>query len=223
MSLFIDKQKRRKSPLALAAFGAALLYLCVFGLCYAVLAEPLYRSVRLESPAATLAVHSAVVAAAGTAVCFLLFLLEDKRVAPLGFAGLAIVLGMFYAAALLLEGENRQLMLRLITMYGLAPVLVGNTAAWLVYWKIRRGNPAPKHRKTLRQELLEAAAAESAKEKPGEIPGRPAEGPAPEPRPMPEEAEFGPDPAAEGPGSFRSEAEDAMLLYMDDGDEENDD
>lgn len=42
MSLFIDKHNRRKSPLALAAFGAALLYFCVFGFLYAVLAEPLY-------------------------------------------------------------------------------------------------------------------------------------------------------------------------------------
>ena len=130
MSLFIDKHKRRKSPLALAAFGTALLYLCVYGMLYAVLAEPLYRCVRLHSPAATLAVHSMAIAAAGTAVCCLLFLLEDKRVAPLGFAGLAIVLGMFYTAALLLEGEDRVLMLRLITMYGLAPVLVGNAVAW---------------------------------------------------------------------------------------------
>ena len=126
MSLFIDKQNRRKSPLALAAFGAALLYLGVFALLYAVLAEPLYEHVRLGSPAASTAAHGAIIALAGTAVCCLLFLLEDKRVAPLGFAGLAVVLGMFCAAALMLEGEERGLMLRLIGLYGAAPVLVGN-------------------------------------------------------------------------------------------------
>lgn len=39
MSLFIDRHNRRKSPLALAAFGAALLYLCIYGVLYALLAE----------------------------------------------------------------------------------------------------------------------------------------------------------------------------------------
>ena len=62
MSLFIDKHNRRKSPLALAAFGAALLYFCVFGFLYAVLAEPLYGHVRLGSPAATTAAHSVIIA-----------------------------------------------------------------------------------------------------------------------------------------------------------------
>lgn len=39
MSLFIDRHNRRKSPLTLAAFGAALLYLCIYGVLYALLAE----------------------------------------------------------------------------------------------------------------------------------------------------------------------------------------
>ena len=212
MSLFIDKHKRRKSPLALAAFGAALLYLCVYGALYALLAEPLYRCVRLDSTAATVAVHSLIIAAAGTAVGCLLFLLGDKRVAPLGFAGLAVVLGMFYAAALMLEGEERSFMLRLITLYGLYPVLLGNAVAWPVYWKIKRGNPAPDHRKTLRQELVEAAAEEAAK--------RPEKEQEPPPSaPPPEEALFGPESGG-GPSAFRSEEEEAMLLYMDDDDDE---
>lgn len=52
MRLFIDRHNRRKSPLALAAFGAALLYLCVYGVLYALLAEPLYRHVRLSNASA---------------------------------------------------------------------------------------------------------------------------------------------------------------------------
>lgn len=232
MSLFVDKHNRRKSPLALAAFGAALLYLCVFGLLYASLAEPLYNWVRLGSTAATVAAHSIIIAAAGTAVCCLLFFLEDKRVAPLGFAGLAVALCMFYAAALMLEGEERSLMLQLITMYGLAPVLIGNAAAWPIYLKIRRDNPLPRHRKTLQQELMEAAAKEAAKQerkkaahsKPAQPETLPApEKPAkPEPEPTPEETLFGPESGG-GPSSFRSEEEEAMLLYMDDDDETGDD
>ena len=216
MSLFIDKHNRRKSPLALAAFGAALAYLCVFGALYAVLAKPLYDHVRLGG--ATTAVHGLVIALAGTAVCCLFFLLKDKRVAPLGFAGLAVILCMFYAAALMLEAPERSLMLRLITMYGLAPVLVGNAAAWPVYWKLR--DSGPKRRKTIQQELLEAVAEESAKQKRK----NPEKTAVPEETvlPSPEEMLFGPE-AGGGPGVFRSAEEEAMSLYLDDDDEESDD
>ena len=233
MSLFIDKHNRRKSPLALAAFGAALLYFCVFGFLYAVLAEPLYGHVRLGSPAATTAAHSVIIALVGTAACCLLFLLEDKRVAPLGFAGLTVVLGMFYAAALMLEGEARSLMIQLITMYGLSPVLIGNAVAWPIYFKMKKAAPTPKRRKTVQQELMEAAAREAEKQerkqarqvKKGRIPAPPeAAEPDPPPKPpespSPEEALFGPEP---GPSAFRSEEEEAMLLYMDDYDDETGD
>ena len=233
MSLFIDKHNRRKSPLALAAFGAALLYFCVFGFLYAVLAEPLYGHVRLGSPAATTAAHSVIIALVGTAACCLLFLLEDKRVAPLGFAGLTVVLGMFYAAALMLEGEARSLMIQLITMYGLSPVLIGNAVAWPIYFKMKKAAPTPKRRKTVQQELMEAAAREAEKQerkqarqvKKGRIPAPPeAAEPDPPPKPpespSPEEALFGPEP---GPSAFRSEEAEAMLLYMDDDDDETGD
>ena len=130
MSFFIDRFNRRKSPIALAAFGAAVLYLVIFGVLYGLLAGPLYRAVSLSTPAATTAVHSLIIAAIGTAVCCLLFLLKDKRVAPYGFCGLAVALCMFYAAAFLLEGLARSNMLYLITAYGLAPVLVGNAVTW---------------------------------------------------------------------------------------------
>lgn len=232
MSLFIDKHNRRKSPLALAAFGAALLYFCVFGFLYAVLAEPLYGHVRLGSPAATTAAHSVIIALVGTAACCLLFLLEDKRVAPLGFAGLTVVLGTFYAAALMLEGEARSLMLQLITMYGLSPVLIGNAVAWPIYFKMKKAVPTPKRRKTVQQELIEAAAREAEKQErkrarqteKGQVPVPPEAAkyvPVPKPpeAPTPEEALFGPESGG-GPSSFCSEEEEAMLLYMDDDDDE---
>ena len=52
MSLFVDKNHRRKSPIAIAGFFATLLDLCIYGVLYALLAEPLYRHVALSSPAA---------------------------------------------------------------------------------------------------------------------------------------------------------------------------
>lgn len=231
MSLFIDKHNRRKSPFILAVFGAALLNLCLFGLMYALLAEPLYHAVAFASASATVAVHGLIVAAAGTALSCLLFLLKDKRIAPWSFGGLAVILGMFYASVFLLDPEVRPGMLWLISVYGLPPVLVGNAVTWLIYLAIRRFSPALLHRerKTIQEELREAAAKEAARKgeqeqassETPEAPKAPESGASEAPEAgTPEEAypELGPEAAA----SFRSAQDEAMLLYMDDDEESND-
>ena len=222
MSFFIDRFNRRKSPIALAAFGAALLYIVVFGVLYGLLAGPLYRAVSLCTPAATTAVHSLIVAVIGTAVCCLLFLLKDKRVAPYGFSGLLVALCMFYAAALLLDGLARSNMLYLITVYGLAPVLVGNAVTWPIYFRMKRANPALNRRKTISEELRDAVAKEASKhpEPPkSEVPS-PTEPSTPAERPDTSgDALFGPQ-ADRSPMVSRSVQEEAMLFYEDDDDEE---
>ena len=219
MSFFIDRFNRRKSPIALAAFAAAMLYLFIFGVLYGLLAAPLYRAVSLGTPAATTAVHSLIIAAIGTAVCCLLFLLKDKRVAPYGFCGLAVALCMFYAAAFLLDGLARSNMLYLITAYGLAPVLVGNAVTWPIYWRMKRSNPALNRRKMIAEELKDAVAKEAAKHPaPPEQP-QPAK-PASSERAEPSgDALFGPQ-ADRSPMVSRSVQEEAMLFYEDDDDEE---
>ena len=223
MSFFIDRFNRRKSPLALAAFGAALLDLAVFGLLYAFLAKPLNDAVSLGSTAATLVVHALIIAVLGTAICCLLFLLKDKRVAPYGFLGLAVLLLVFYAVAFLLEEDARPLMLYLITLYGLAPVLVGNAVAWPIYLKIKRANPALNHRKTIAEELREAVEKENAGKaaRPESKDTRPSapEPSEPESAATVEEAMFGLQ-ADRSPFASRSAQEEAMLLYEDDEDEE---
>ena len=218
MSFFIDRFNRRKSPIALAAFGAAVLYLVIFGVLYGLLAGPLYRTVSLSTPAATIAVHSRIIATFGTAVCCLLFLLKDKRVAPYGFCGLAVALCMFYAAAFLLDGLARSTMLYLLTAYGLAPVLVGNAVTWPIYWRMKRANPALNRRKTIAEELKDAVAEEAAKKPaPPEQP-QPSK-PVSSERPEPSDALFGPQ-ADRSPMVSRSVQEEAMLFYEDDDDEE---
>ena len=79
MSFFVDRFNRRKSPIALAALGATLLDLCVFGVLYALLIDPLYHYLPLGGGTAASFVHSIVIACIGTALCCLLFLLPDKR------------------------------------------------------------------------------------------------------------------------------------------------
>ena len=226
MSFFIDKHNRRKSPIALAAFGAALLYMVLFGVLYGLLAEPLYYAVSLGTPTATTVVHTIIIAVIGTAICCLLFLLKDKRVAPYGFFGLAVALCMFYAAALLLEDDARSLMLYLITIYGLAPVLVGNAVTWPIYLKIKRANPTLNHRKTMAEELREAVEKENAKKaaRPQSAEANPSapEPSEPEPAATVEDAMSGLQ-ADRSPFASRSAQEEAMLLYEDDEDEEESD
>ena len=219
MSFFIDRFNRRKSPIALAAFGAALLYMVLFGVLYGLLAEPLYYAVSLGTPTATTVVHTIIIAVIGTAICCLLFLLKDKRVAPYGFCGLAVALCMFYAAAFLLEGLARSNMLYLITAYGLAPVLVGNAVTWPIYFQIKRANPGLNRRKTIAEELKDAVAKEAAKKPaPPEQtqPSKPVSSDRPEPS---GDALFGPQ-ADRSPMVSRSVQEEAMLFYEDDEDEE---
>lgn len=216
MSFFIDKNDRRKSPIALAAFGAAVVYLAVFGLLYAFLAEPLYNALHFDSAALTNALHSLIVAVLGTAVCCLGFLLPDKRVAPYGFGGLAVALGMFYAAAALQDGLARQNLFFLITCYGLAPVLVGNAVAWPVYWRMKKAHPDMNKPKTVAQELREAVEKQNAKRP--QKPAEPETPPQAENADIPaEEALFGPE-AGVSPRAQRSAQDEAMLLYEDEDD-----
>ena len=154
MNLFIDKNHRRKSPIAIAGFFATLLDLCIYGVLYTLLAEPLYRQLTLPSTAATNAVHTLIIALVGTAIGSLLFLLRDKRVALFGFVGLAVVLVMFYFAAWMLDTDQRATMVQLITLYGVAPALIGNAVAWPVYLKLRKTHPLPVQ-KTLQEEMRE--------------------------------------------------------------------
>ena len=224
MSFFIDQKNRRKSPIILAALGAALLDLAVFGICYALLTEPLYHAVRLGGEIATTAVHTLIIALAGTAVCCLQFLLPEKRVAPYGFAGLAVVFMMFCAAALMLDAPARGNMLRLIAMFGLAPILAGNAVTWPIYLKMKRANPALNHRKTIQEELQEALEKEAAKKPSCKAPPPPQPVPPAEREPevTAEEAMFGPEAGAGTPPAFRSAQDEAMLFYEDDEEESDD-
>ncbi|MEG1658385.1 MAG: hypothetical protein RR288_04930 [Oscillibacter sp.] len=217
MALFVDKNKRRKSPLVMICFCVSLAFLCVYGGAYALLTEPLYLHLTLKNVVATTVVHAVIMAAAGTAVCCLLFFLPDKRIVPGAYLCLAALLAVFYLAVFLLERENRGDMLRLISLFGLAPVLLGNAAAWPIYWKIRGAQTAPTQIKTLREELREAAA-KAPKKAPAmpAVPEKPVElAPSPDSSvPTEEEALFGPE-AGENPAAFRSAQEEAMLFYED--------
>lgn len=231
MGFFIDKHHRRKSSMSVTAFFAALVDLCVFGALYWTLSEPLYRFVTIGGERASTVVHGVIIALLGTAICCLQFLLRDKRIAPYGFAGLAVVLVMFYVGAAFLDQDVRANMLRLITLFGLLPVLIGNAVAWPVFALLKHRNPQLfARRKTVQEEIRAAAEATAAKNARKQSAQKPApKQPAPPPADAPQTppaaqsaqaaALFGPEGAG-GPMSGRSEQEEAMLLYMDDEDDD---
>ena len=217
MSFFIDKHNRRKSTILLTAFCVGFVFAFLFVALAILLAEPLYDLVRLKSEFATTVAHALIVALVGTAICCVIFLLKDKRIAPYSFAGLAVWLCMFYAAAFLLDGEGRVYMMKTITMFGLAPVLVGNAVTWPIYLRMKRADPTMNHRKTIREELKEAVEQEAARRpEPAEEPAVSAEEtPVSAPELTAEEALFGPDENTHAWPVYRSAEEEAMLLYED--------
>ena len=217
MSFFIDKHNRRKSTIVLTAFCVGFIFAVLFVALAIALGEILYTYIHFESVLITAAAHAVLVALVGTAVCCAAFLLKDKRIVPYSFAGLAVWLCMFYAAAFLLAGEGRVYMLKTITMFGLAPVLVGNAVTWPIYLRMKRADPTMNHRKTIREELKEAVEQEAARRPEKE---NPAEGFAPSAAPVETELREGEAlysfgeyaPANSRPG-YRSAEEEAMLLY----------
>ena len=133
-----------------------LLDLAVYFCTAALLAGPLYRAVSFGGETITSMLHTIIITVISTLLCCLLFLLKDKRVVPYGFAGLAVILLMFCAAAWMLPQETRGSMLRLFLTVGLPPVLLGNAVSWPIYRRLRKAHPEYFVRKTISEELKEA-------------------------------------------------------------------
>ena len=81
--------------------------------------------------------HCLIIAVIGTAVCCVLFLLPDKRIVPYSFAGLPVITIMCLVASTQLEADLRGMMVYVTLLYTLLPILIGNLAAWTIYFKLR--------------------------------------------------------------------------------------
>lgn len=138
MALFVTKDGKRKSPMALTVFFVVLLDCLIFAAAYALLTEPLHQLMPFENSMVENAVHGTLISLVGTAVCCLLFLLPDKRIVPYGFAGLPVVTLMCIVAATQLEPAARSMMIAVTLLYTLLPVLIGNLVSWTVYYRLRR-------------------------------------------------------------------------------------
>lgn len=139
MALFVTKEGKRKSPMALTCFFVDLLFCLVFGGVYALLTGVLHDHLPLDGGVAANVVHCGVIAVVGTAICCILFLLPDKRIVPYSFASLPVVTIMCVVAAFQLEEPAaRNTMLYVTFLYTLMPILIGNAVSWTVYFKLKR-------------------------------------------------------------------------------------
>ena len=80
MSLFLTKEGKRKSPMAVTIFFVDLLFCLVFGGAYALLTEPLHSLLPLGGGMPETVLHCLIIAVIGTAVCCVLFLLAHRAV-----------------------------------------------------------------------------------------------------------------------------------------------
>ena len=131
MALFVTKEGKRKSPMAVTCFFVDLLFCLVFGGMYALLTGVLHDHLPLGGGMAENWIHCGLIAVVGTAVCCILFLLPDKRIVP------------YVVAAFQLEPAARNMMLYVTFLYTLMPILVGNAVSWTVYFKLCK-NPMPR-------------------------------------------------------------------------------
>jgi len=94
MSFFIDKHGRRKSPIALAACGAALLDLAVYFCTAALLAGPLYRTVSFGGETVTSMLHTIIITVAGMVGHVIVASWAAYPLAKDKFPGKALLFGM---------------------------------------------------------------------------------------------------------------------------------
>ena len=124
MSLFLTKEGKRKSPMAVTIFFVDLLFCLVFGGAYALLTEPLHSLLPLGGGMPETVLHCLIIAVIGTAVCCVLFLLPAITI-------------MCLVASTQLEADLRGMMVYVTLLYTLLPILIGNLAAWTIYFKLR--------------------------------------------------------------------------------------
>lgn len=132
--------RNRKSSTLMVGFVLAILYCAIYIMFYGILTEPLY--LHLSIPGMDLLssiLHALIVAALGTAVCCLFFFLPQKQLVPAAFGWMAFfVIILYLLSAFYFDGADRISLLTAVSLFGLAPVLVGNGTAWLVYRRLQK-------------------------------------------------------------------------------------
>lgn len=146
--LFHNKDKTRKSPLVVYAFMLGLVYCVVFGVLFALLADPLHHWINTGNERVSTFIHILIISLAGTLVCCLFFLLPNKKIAMGGFLFLALLLVIGFVAVFFLEADRRYVIQQLLILYAVGPTLAGNAVGLVVYEALaERGGKAKREKK----------------------------------------------------------------------------
>lgn len=132
---------RLKSTLLLYSFVLGFVYLAFYLASYLLLLGPIDRLLPggMAVPLKNL-LEAALPSAAATALCLLFFLwVKDKRLVPLGFLWMtAYVLIVAVLLLATLAPDQRGDFLRLLLMFGWAPVLLGGGSTLALYCRLSK-------------------------------------------------------------------------------------
>ena len=129
-----ESGRREKSTVVMFSFLLGICFSAIFVLCYGVLTGVLYQYCSLPGPdLVNSLLHSVLISAVGTALCCLFFFLRRKELVPYGFLWMTFFVIVAYMFTLFhFDGGDRTNLLTALSLFCLAPVLVGNGVSWLL-------------------------------------------------------------------------------------------
>lgn len=144
MGTFIDHQGKLKNSLLIKGFSLSFLFLCVFLLGYILSADLIMRLFPAETgdfvavwgPPALISLVCSVLC------CSLMAFFSEKIIIPVAFLFIALFYGLFLLATLTQSDPALQnLGARMVSIYALPAVVLGNILSWgqyLLYRRIRK-------------------------------------------------------------------------------------
>ncbi len=132
--------QKRTNTTVMMSFLLGLVFSAVYTLGYGLLTEFLYQHLSLPVPDLVNSIlHAVLISALGTAVCCLGFLLPQKELVPAGYLWMTFFVTIAYLFTLVhFAGEERSSLLMALSLFCLAPVVVGNGVVWPVFHRLEQ-------------------------------------------------------------------------------------
>ena len=132
--------QKRTNTTFMMSFLLGLGFSAVYILGYGLLTEFLYLHLSLPVPDLVNSIfHAVLISALGTAICCLGFLLPKKELVPAGYLWMTFFVAVAYLFTLIhFAGEARSSLLMALSLFCLAPVMIGNGVAWPVFHHLER-------------------------------------------------------------------------------------
>ncbi|MDO4491993.1 MAG: hypothetical protein Q4B85_13090 [Lachnospiraceae bacterium] len=133
LNLFTNRDGSRKSTNSLKLFFLGIAFFLIYSITNMLLIDPLYQLIDTGNTPFTTFIHCLIIGITGTAICMLFFLLPDKSLVPMTYICLAAVLAVILLITFFMESEVRSSLLKMVLLFGAAPVVIGNAASWIIY------------------------------------------------------------------------------------------